>query len=214
MRSKTLYVFRQDKIFFLKTICRHPFLYFFRWIHSFFMQPKVLQEDIYLCNCKNLAPFQKDLSKKNSLLFLGFSYCQKPLFCPSQRFSTLCPIKNSSLCQKCPLFPFISLIEKDRYLMITTALELGKKILDLQKKHPKKKLYFLIACCDFSRKMFTPYATILGVKGMVFSLKGPVCTNFSAFYHAEMGKKKNQTFLNDTQQMLLMKLLKHSSKTI
>jgi len=201
------HLFKQNPSYVIKALLRRPFLYFKRFISSFSEKRTLLQEGVHLYGFKKLEDLKRSLASKESLLILGFSYCQRPKNCPAIRFSNTCPIDQST-CSSCSLSPFIKHLRKDdSFIVIAKALDLGEKILNLQKKYPQKEILFALSVCDLSEEIFSNFSHILGAKGVSFSLNGNTCTNFKSFQLAEEGKKKNTTYLDDMQNQLLQEFL-------
>lgn len=208
------HIFRQEPFYVLKTILRRPFSYFWRYILSFKTKRGHIPEGAYLYGFKDIKSFKKSINTKKSQLILGSSYCQRPKNCPTIRFSSICPLENN-ICYTCPISTYKKLLKRnDSFIMITTALELGKKIISLQKTHPEKDIIFILSSCDLSQEIFTFFSYILGIKGIAFSLRGNICKNFKSFKHAEEGKKKAQTYLDSKQNMLIKELLILRKKTL
>ena len=201
------HILRQDPLFVVKAIVRRPFLYFFRFLSFFKAKRTPIRDQAYLYGFKEVKDFKKKLTSKDTLLILGISYCQRPKNCPAIRFSNMCPIKHD-ICSICPYFSFAQLPRKDdSFIMIATALDLGKKIIQMQRKYPKKEILFAVSVCELSQEIYALFSHILGVKGIAFSLNGPTCSNFRSFQFAEKGQKKAITYTDISQNQHLKELL-------
>lgn len=204
MKLKSLiYLLSHDKN---KILTKYFFRNFFslstRFIISLFKTTYTKKDGIYLFNI-----IDPEYIKKSSNLIIGFSFCEKPLECPSQRFTSEC--KNdplNTICQTCPISKYLKKINVKDYTIffITTVNYIGEELIKIKNTNPN----FLIIACPFSLKMFAHFSYILNLKGIGIPLEGPVCNNFKAFKLAEEGKKKAKTFISNQLEEKLFFLCK------
>jgi hypothetical protein len=187
----------------LKSFLKKPVQNSFNIITSLLKQRTYeKRENLFLFGFREIKDFKKTLKEQNNI-FLGFSYCQKPLQCPQQRFSNKCFFDDlNQTCQKC----FIGTCKGNNIIpfIITDTFSLGKKVFEIS-KNPKP--LFIITACEFSIKMFSFCSSLLKIKGIGIPLNGPTCPNFKAFEKAEKGLKKNVTILQEEHQKLIIDLL-------
>jgi hypothetical protein len=188
---------------------KHPFLYLSRFLSLFFQkQEKFSPGRHFFHGLDNFASFQKELLSKETFLFVGFSYCQRPKECPMQRFSNECqPISSHLACRECFIGNLHLSSSLSEIRILSTAHSLAKRLLEIQQLYPSKKILFLITACPFSQTFFAPWSQFLHLQGISFSLAGPICTNFSSFQSAEKGNKPLSTLLEDHQKRAILELL-------
>ena len=205
-RYKSLYyLLKRDKD---KTLLRYFFSRPFSLLYAWFFKKQFPQQSgrHYYFAVSSMGDLQKQLSSDNSFLLVGFSYCMRPSFCIQDRFSNQC----SGNCANC-LFSKLSTYHqpsKCKVFIITTVHAYIKTILQAQKEHPDKQIFFLTMACDFSIRMFAKLASLLPIQGVAMTLDGNVCSSKTAFLAAEEGKKKKTTFLDPFSQKQIISLLK------
>lgn len=144
-------------------------------------------------------------AEDDSHLVIGFSYCQKPLECPSGRFTDQCQNDPSHpVCGQCPIGKAMSLLPQDRVtpLIIPTIHYIGEKMFALSQKH--KKLLFLITACEMSLVMFADYGNMIGAKGIGIRLDGRICNTMRAFHLSEKGVKPGLTIQLDFDEFITL----------
>jgi hypothetical protein len=201
------YLISNDKKLFFKFFLKNPFIYSYRYLLSFLFSKRKKERGAILFGINNLSEFKNLLKNRKNPLILGFSYCQKPLDCPSLRFSERC-IGNT--CGKCLISKYIDR-ENIHVLSITTVNYLGEKIYEIIKQSPGK-IIFIISACDIAISMFEDLSKALNLKGIALPLEEKVCNSFSAFLLAEKGKKPIQTKFPLKNTILLDELLENRNK--
>ncbi len=191
----------------LRHFLRHPIRYGSRFIRSLMKKESYARDgDFFLYGFSSVDAFEKKL-KKSPLLVVGFSYCQKPLECPSGRFTDQC-IRDPEhpVCRQCPIGKiFHALPEKNIHtLVIPTVHYIGERIFELVHKHPKREILFFITACEMTLKMFGDYGNMVGVKGIGVRLDGRICNTMRAFELSERGIKPGLTlFTPETEERVL-----------
>lgn len=196
----------------LLAFLKRPFYYFWNYFAFFSNQGSSLPFFHGLTNETELTKLVED--PKNPLL-LGFSYCQKPLLCPSGRFTENCQFDcQVAVCQDCFIGKcWQTQAQNTEKTIITTVSFLAKKLLSLasEAKIKKNQPLFLISACAFSIKEFQGFYTPLKLKGRSFPLTGGICGSWKAFIKAEKGQKKGAVLLSGTAQKKILKLLEMRS---
>ncbi len=193
MTLKVLKYLINDKTL-LKWFLKKPFLNTYRYLRA--------PRSFPFFGVKNEENLKTLLKDKENPLILGFSYCLKPTGCPSSFFSKECLFdEKSPHCQSCTIAKYRS----NNFIIITTALDLAKKLIDITSLHPR--CLFIICACPLAISLFKNFSNVLSMKGMALVLEGSVCTSFECFLLAEKGKKYKSTSLPSSQRLLLDDLL-------
>ncbi len=205
------YLFSQDREGILwRFFIQHPLSYIYRLFSLFFCKDaKISQSGYFFHGVEDCTALKEELLSDKTFLFLGFGYCLRPQTCPSQRFSHTCRENSAHLaCNECLIgsclrqdLPFFSCS------IIPTAFSLTKKLMQIKKDHPEKKILFIIAACPYSIELFSPWAKFLQLQGLSLALSGPICSSFSTFRESERGKKSLATQLLPHQKKELFTLL-------
>ncbi len=192
----------------LLSLLKHPFRYGIGYLRALRKNNSIRQEgDLFYYDLSSEEEFLKRASKENALLLVGFSFCQKPLECPSGRFNAQClRSADHPVCRQCPIGKMCHALPqgKTEAILIPTVHDIGEKLFEMIKLHPKKKLVFLITACSLSLKMFGDLGNMVGVPGIGVELKGRVCNTMKAFKLAERGIKPAVTVVTpETEERLL-----------
>lgn len=202
---------REGRHFFYYYIFKVPKL-FIRFLFSFVAPKKTSKRegDYFFYGCSSFDDIRKLYKKTNVVLVLGFSYCQKPLKCPSGRFNDQCYRDLSHpACKNCIIgevknkFP----VCRAKVIIIPTFLYVAEFLCKEKKKFPNKDFIFLITACELSFKMFERYVGLLQLKGIGIRLQGRICNTFQAFKFAEHGIKPGLTIISSLVEEELKKLL-------
>lgn len=204
------YLIFQDKDHvFPRYFFKHPLQYTFRWIKSALKKKSFTRKgDFFFYGINDIEEFVDIAMKKEVIIVVGFSYCHKPIECPSLRFSSECiHDPNHPVCRQCfigkavnalPLKPG-SIIP----LFIPTVHYIGEKIFELTTTHPKKQLLFLITACEMTLEMFGNWGNMVNARGIGVRLDGRICNTMKAFELSEQGIKPGLTVvLPETQEEL------------
>ncbi len=205
-----LYVLKADKKKdLLKYFFKRPFLHTFNIIKSFFKKrPYTLDQRVYCFNVSDISSFKKKLQNPNTILIVGFSYCQKPKNCPSKRFSSNCiNDPNSPVCQNCFIGNTTQMKKNIYFLNIPDIQYISKQIIEKITQNPEKEVLFLISSCEFSIKMFADFSNILKITGLGIELSGYTCLNFKSFLFAENSIKNTTTYLSKNDQSIFLDLI-------
>ncbi len=195
-----------------KYFFKHPLRYAWAFLKSVVRKQSFEREgDLFFYGCRHLREFEEYLTRPNSLLILGFSYCHKPHECPSQRFSPDC-IHDSThpVCQQCFIgkavhaAPHADTIP----LFIPTIHYIGEKIFEIIEQHPQREVLFLITACEMTLKMFGDWGNMVDLKGIGVRLDGRICNTMRAFELSEEGIKPGLTVVLPETQQQILKLLK------
>jgi len=195
----------------LRHFFKHPFRYGFRYLRSLLKkQPYTREEDFFLYELPSIEAFKKEVQKKNTLLVVGFSYCQKPFECPSGRFTDQCiRDPNHLVCRQCDIGKTLYPLPDHKVipLIIPTIHHIGDQIFQLVHAYPKKQILFLITACELTLKMFGDWGHMAGVKGIGIRLDGRICNTMRAFELSETGIKPGLTVVTSQTQARLLALL-------
>lgn len=212
-----IYLFKHDKGGQItKFLIKKPLLYFTRYIRELLFslvrgKSYFRDGDFFYYGIKNTDSWCQRALCNNTLLVLGFSYCHKPLECPSGRFTDRCMNDpHNEVCQSC----FISeLREVKKFLpdvhliTIPTVHAIGSTLLEIQDKYPKKKILFLITACEMTLEMFGEFGALAGARGIGVRLGGRICNTMRAFELSEEGIKPGLTHILPETQVRMLALL-------
>lgn len=191
----------------LKGFLKHPFKYGWRYITSLWKPKSFVRDgDFFYYGIKNTEEFQKALSHPQSLFVMGFSYCHKPLECPSGRFTPECIADPyHSTCRQCFIGKAIHASPKNAHiLIIPTVHYIGGKIFELVHGNRDKQVVFMITACELTLEMFGDWGVMAGIKGIGVRLDGRICNTMRAFELSEQGIKPGLTVvLESTQERIL-----------
>ncbi|MBS0604965.1 MAG: hypothetical protein JSS60_08035 [Verrucomicrobia bacterium] len=189
---------------------KHPLKYTLRFIKSALKKkPYSRSGDFFLYGVENMAHFQTLLKDKDSLMVVGFSYCHKPLECPSGRFTDACiHDPENPVCRQCFIGKAVNALplHKDniRPLFIPTIHYIGEKMFEFTEENPDKNILFLITACEMTLEMFGDWGNMVGARGIGVRLDGRICNTMKAFELSESGIKPGLTVvLPETQTQIL-----------
>ncbi len=195
-----------------KHVLKHPFRYGIRYARSLLNIKSYLRDgDFFLYGLTSVKAFEQLVIRRNALLVVGFSYCQKPHECPSGRFNDQClGDPTHPVCRQCPIGKVIHTLpgKKTIPLIIPTVHYIGNKIFELIEAHPGKKITFLITACELTLEMFGDWGNMAGIKGIGVRLDGRICNTMRAFELSEEGIKPGLTVVTDQTQKRILDLLK------
>jgi hypothetical protein len=214
LKFKSLwYMLAHDKNFsILKNVFKRPLKYPFNFLKSCFQKKSYSRkEDLFFYGLKNKEDFSKVLSQENTLLVVGFSYCHKPLECPSKRFNDQCINSSSSpVCQQCFISKTLNLLPKNKVipLIIPTVHYIGNAVFDIAHKYPDKQILFIITACEMTLEMFGDWGNMVDIKGIGIRLDGRICNTMKAFELSEIGIKPGLTVVLPQTQQVILDLIK------
>ena len=114
------------------------------------------------------------MRERDSVLFVGFSYCEKPKSCPLERFSSACSAdENNPVCRQCFIGKVRHALPRPRtiFSVVPTINAVGEEISKAIVQNPGKKILFLIASCEMALTMFGDLGASLGFKASVFGCR-------------------------------------------
>ncbi len=196
----------------LKKFLKHPFKYGYNLATSLLSKQSFSRDgDFFLYGVKGVDDFCEKIKKNNSLLVVGFSYCHKPLECPSGRFTDACiHDENNPVCRQCFIGKCVHALPNNTVpLLIPTIHYIGEKILTIVQQNPDKEVSFLITACEMTLTMFGDLGHMVGIKGIGVRLDGRICNTMKAFELSELGIKPGLTVVLKPTQDRLLKLLQH-----
>lgn len=209
-------LFHDKKRIFLKYFFRRPIRYSLSLLQSYLRpQSSKRQGDFFFYGLEDEEEFIKLISKEKTIVIIGFSYCHKPLECPSGRFSDSCAsIANHPVCSQCFIGKCNYLLSsaKAKILYIPTIHYIGEKIFEAVHEHKGCQVAFLITACEMSLQMFGDWGNMVGAKGIGVRLDGRICNTMRAFALSEEGIKPGLTVLLDPTKEKILSLLKHIRK--
>jgi hypothetical protein len=220
LRIKALwYLLSHDtKNIFLRYFFKRPILYGISLFTSYLHRKSFLrQDDFFFYGLKTEEEFTKLICDEKTILIVGFSYCHKPLECPSGRFSDRCDsIADHPVCSQCFIGKCNYLLSstKAKIVYIPTIHYIGEKIFEATHQYPGYKIAFLITACEMSLRMFGDWGNMVGAKGIGVRLDGRICNTMRAFILSEEGVKPGLTVVLDPTQEKILSLLKHIHKDV
>lgn len=214
LRLKALnYLAKYDEEkFFIRYFFSNPFKNTYNLIRSYLTPlPFIRDNDFFLYGLKDEVEFKQLLSKKGSLLIIGFSYCHKPFECPSKRFTQGCIHDlNNPVCGQCFIGKCVHSMPEKRVLpvFITTVHQIGEVIVKQVEKHPTLEVTYIITACEMTLQMFGDWANMMQVRGLGVRLGGQVCNTMKAFEASEHGIKPGMAVVLDDTKKRLLKLIR------
>jgi hypothetical protein len=191
---------------------KRPFRYAINYIKSLLKKKSYVRDgDFFLYGLSSTQQFKEIVAKKEVLLVLGFSYCQKPHECPSGRFNDRCIADpDHPICRQCDIGKVVhTLPEKIITLIIPTIHYIGDEIFKLIDAHPGKEIVFLITACELTLEMFGDWGNMAQIRGIGVRLDGRICNTFKAFELSEEGIKPGLTVVTAQTQARILDLIEH-----
>jgi hypothetical protein len=219
LRGLLYLIFHDKNKIFLRFFFKKPISYGLALLRSYRKKKSFLQKgDFFFYGIKNEEEFLEKARDPNALVIVGFSYCHKPMECPSGRFSDRCENDPaSSVCNQCFIgkCSFLAKQSKAQILYIPTIHYIGEKMFEAVTKNPGKSVLFLITACELSLTMFSDWGNMIQSQGIGVRLDGRICNTMQAFSLSEEGIKPGLTVvLEDTKQKMLSLLQKIEHGTI
>jgi hypothetical protein len=213
-----LYILKEDhKKIVGRYLLKRPFYYGFNFLKSVLKKESYTRlGDAFLYGLENLDEWNKKLKNKEALLVVGFSYCHKPLECPSGRFTSLCQSNpNSPVCGQCLIhkYQLLSDIPHTITFVIPTIHYIGEKILKIKKNYPGREILFLISACEMTLKMFGDWGNMASIQGIGIRLGGRICNTMKAFILSEHGIKPGLTTVSPSADILITDSLQRWHET-
>jgi len=207
-----VYLIRHDKEKIIKRyLLKHPLRYATRLLASLCKKKSYTRDrDFFFYNLKDATEFIQLANHPQALIVVGFSYCHKPLECPSGRFSTECiHDPEHPVCRQCFIGKAVNALPEKAVipLFITTIHYIGGTLLELQDQHPDKKLLFLITACEMTLEMFGDFGNMIRVPGIGVRLDGRICNTMRAFDLSEKGIKPGLTIVREETQSRMLELI-------
>lgn len=192
-------------------VLKHPLRYSLRYLRSVFKKRSYKRDDdFFFYGLSSVKEFEKATRKKQALLVVGFSYCQKPHECPSGRFNDQC-VRDPEhpVCRQCDIGKVLHALPTHSIpLIIPTVHYIGGKILEYVHAHPDKDVIFLITACEMTLEMFGDWGNMAGVKGIGVRLDGRICNTMRAFELSEEGIKPGLTVTTPQTQSRILDLVR------
>ena len=192
---------------FLRYFFKHPLKYTYRWVKSALKKKSFIRSgDLFLYGIENTEQFLQAAQEKDALLVVGFSYCHKPLECPSGRFTDACiHAPENPVCRQCFIGKSVNVLPEGVIpLFIPTIHYIGEKMFELVDRNPDKKIVFLITACELTLEMFSDWGNMIDIRGIGVRLDGRICNTMRAFELSERGIKPGLTVvLPETQEQIL-----------
>lgn len=203
------YFLEHDKKGLFRTILfRRPWFYTRSLIASYFRKTTYVRDgDFFLYGMTSFEEFKQLLADPGTLMIVGFSYCEKPMECPSGRFTDQCTRDpEHPVCRQCFIGKCIHALPKERttLMLIPTVHYTVEKIDELIESNPGRKVVFVITACELTLEMFGDGGNMLHLTGIGVRLDGFVCNTMRAFELSEEGVKTGRTIvLEPTQRRML-----------
>lgn len=197
---------------------RHPLRYGKQFIKSVFQKQSFDRDgDFFLYNIKSIEAFAELIEDEDRVFVLGFSYCHKPMECPSGRFTDAC-IHDAEhpVCRQCFIGKaFHALPEKRAIpLCIPTVHYIGEKIFEIVHANPDREVCFIISACEMTLQMFGDWGNMVNIKGLGIRLDGRICNTMRAFELSEEGIKPGLTVVLEDTQKKILELIRHRRETV
>ncbi len=207
-----LWMIQKDTNFrLMKQVLRHPFRHSWNYIRSLFRKKSYLRDDdLFLYGLKSLEHMKSLMEAENSVLIVGFSYCEKPHECPSGRFNDDCVRDLSNpVCRQCFIGKSLHTlpIENTVPLIIPTIHYIGEKVFEVIEKMKGKQVLFLITACEMTLEMFGDWGNLAGIQGVGVRLDGRICNTMRAFELSERGIKPGLTVVLPRTEKRILELL-------
>jgi len=200
-----------------KGFFRHPFKYTFNYVKSLWKKKPFKREgDLYFYQLEGEEAFKEALLDPNSLLLLGFSYCQKPFECPSGRFTRECVHDlDNPVCRQCFIGKCVHAAPEKQVvpLFLTTVHHLGEELLEALDQYPDKRVLFLITTCEMMLEMFADWSNMADVEGIGVRIDGRICNTMEAFDLSERGIKPGLTLVLPETEKKMLELIRHRRET-
>lgn len=194
-------------------VLKRPFRHLLGYLRSLCMKkPYIRDDDFFLYGIKSVDEFKALLDKPDSLLVVGFSYCEKPFECPSGRFTDACiHDPENPVCRQCFIGKCVNALPDERTVpvFIPTIHYIANKIFQVIEQNPGKRVIFLITACEMTLEMFGDWGNMSGIKGIGVRLDGRICNTMRAFELSETGIKPGLTVVVDHTKTRILDLLKH-----
>lgn len=196
----------------LRGFLKHPFKYGKAFFKSIFKKKSYSREgDFFLYGIHSLQEFEEVLNDRNGVFVLGFSYCHKPLECPSGRFTDLC-MRDSThpVCRQCFIGKAVHASSHPSVipLFIPTVHYIGGKIFDIVHRYPNRPVFFMITACEMTLEMFGDWGNMVNIKGIGVRLDGRICNTMKAFELSETGIKPGLTIVLDQTQKKMLDIIR------
>ncbi len=207
------WMIRKDENFsVLRHVLKSPFKHLYNYFTSLCKSKSYVRDgDFFLYGIDSVEQFRAFLAKEDSLLVVGFSYCEKPHECPSGRFTDACiHDPENPVCRQCFIGKCIHSLPEERTipLLIPTIHYIANKIFEIIEKNPTKKVIFLITACEMTLEMFGDWGNLSGVRGIGVRLDGRICNTMRAFELSETGIKPGLTVVLEPTKERILNLLK------
>ena len=208
-----LYIIKTDEslesIFF--AIRNAPYI-LIRILKYIFKPEKFIYNNKYytLMNIKGPQHLNKLIKHKNNVVIIT-SYCEKPLKCPFNRFSSICNPLNIDICSQCRIGKLKKLTESYgiRFNVLTTLSDFTKMhIRTVGLYGYNARFVYIISICPFAIMITKFFIYILNIKLVNIWLEKNICNNFNNFFKAEKGIKKNVTKYSDEKYQMFQNLIK------
>ena len=191
---------------------RHPVKYLSRYTQSLLRRKSYAREgDFFYYGVNNLHHMHELMKQEDTLLIVGFSYCEKPKECPAVRFSNACIAdENHLVCQQCFIGKIRHALPMARtiFSIVPTVNAIAEEVVRAITKFPNKKILFLIASCEMALTMFGDLSVMAGIQGIGVKLEGRICNTMQAFSLSEKGIKPGLTWLSASTERKILDLLR------
>ncbi len=197
----------------LRHVLKRPFRHLVGYIKSLCkVKPYIRDDDFFLYGIANVDEFKQLLDREDTVLVVGFSYCEKPFECPSGRFTDQCiHDPEHSVCRQCFIGKCVNALPETRTVpvFIPTIHYIAKKVFEVIEQHPGKQVIFLITACEMTLEMFGDWGNLSGIKGIGVRLDGRICNTMRAFELSETGIKPGLTVVVDHTKSRMLDLIKY-----
>lgn len=193
-------IWKDKRLQLIRRLLHHPIRYAFQYVSSLFRgSPYHRTEDLFLYGVTSLEEMKELMKREDTILVVGFSYCQKPHECPCLRFSDACIHSlDNPVCRQCTIGKAMHALPHSSTIpvIVPTINAIGKTILETVDTFPNKRVLFVITACEMALQMFGDMGNMVGVSGVGIRLGGRVCTTFRAFTLSEEGVKPGLTLVS------------------
>lgn len=204
-----IYILKEDhNKLVARYLLKRPFYYGFNFLKSVLKKDSFIRhEDAFLYGIKDFREWNDLLTDQSALLVIGFSYCHKPLECPSGRFNSKC--QNNPLnpvCSQCLIHKYRQIIPEEQTLVfiIPTIHYIGEKILKIKHSYRSRKILFVISACEMTLKMFGDWGNMAKIQGIGIRLGGRICNTMQAFILSEQGIKPGLTTVSSQADQVIV----------
>ena len=195
-----------------RLLIRHPIKYICQFFSSLVQDKAYHKEgDFFFYGVGSVEELYALMKRDDTLLIVGFSYCQKPHECPCARFSNGCSAEiGNPVCQQCAIAKVMHALPHGKTIpiVIPTINDIGNHVLEVIDAFPHHRVLFMITACEMALEMFGDLGNMVGIQGVGIRLGGRTCNTMRAFALSEEGVKPGLTKVLPPAERRMLDLLR------